>query len=378
MIKHFKGIFLAPLFAALSAVPSYAQETFNISGTIAGGKGRMIYFSSDVYKPNVEKVKLDSASIDNLDHFELSGKLKYPGQYSLFLGDQKSFLDLYVDGTKIRVKADANAIYRGSVEGSKDQALIYSFYATDGPIQEKLSQNLALAQKAKKSLDTPHVVILSQKIDSLNRVRQVHLNAFAQQNPTAYQTLLNLDNFMGNLIDYDTAAAYLKGFAGKYHANPLFHKLNTLLAGRKTAVQGAILPDVVLQDISGKHMLDSKDLRAANDYVLIDFWASWCAPCRANTPLLQELYAKYKSRKFEILGVSFDTPAGGAAWRKAVKDDKTNWPQVSDLKGFDSKYALQFNVQSLPTYMLIDKNGKLILNTNKISDVKSKLATLYE
>jgi peroxiredoxin len=92
--------------------------------------------------------------------------------------------------------------------------------------------------------------------------------------------------------------------------------------------------------------------------VLLDFWASWCGPCRASNKKLVKLYSKYKAQGLEIFGVSFDED--DADWKKAIKKDKITWTQVTDNRGFDAKTGAQWNINAIPTSYLINKEGKLV------------------
>jgi len=148
-----------------------------------------------------------------------------------------------------------------------------------------------------------------------------------------------------------------------------------LIAGHKVTTPGNVLPDIVLPDTTGKNMVSVKTIRASNKYVLLDFWASWCAPCRANNPALLELYEKFHAQKLEFVGISLDTDKN--SWIKAIKADQTNWLHLSDLKGMTGKYAVTFNTQTIPTYMLIDSSGKLILNTHDMKEMSDKVASLF-
>ena len=93
-------------------------------------------------------------------------------------------------------------------------------------------------------------------------------------------------------------------------------------------------------------------------YVLLDFWASWCAPCREENPNIVKQYEKFKSKNFMILGVSLDDDR--AAWIKAIKDDQLNWPHLSELKRWDGKVTLQYKVEGIPASFILDPEGKII------------------
>ena len=131
---------------------------------------------------------------------------------------------------------------------------------------------------------------------------------------------------------------------------------------------GEKVPDIVLKDLNGKI---EKLSAHKGKIVLIDFWASWCGPCRRSNKDLAKLYIRYKDKGFEIFGVSIDDEP--EAWRKAVFADKILWKQVNEPGGWDAPVAVQWNLQQIPASFLIDKDGKLIALDPGKNDIESEL-----
>jgi thiol-disulfide isomerase/thioredoxin len=107
---------------------------------------------------------------------------------------------------------------------------------------------------------------------------------------------------------------------------------------------------------------------------LIDFWASWCGPCRKENPHITEMYRKFKDKNFEIFGVSLDDNLG--AWREAIKKDHLTWPQVSELRKWDSGVVKNYQIEAIPFSVLIDKEGKIIAKGLSSDEIEEKLLEL--
>lgn len=153
---------------------------------------------------------------------------------------------------------------------------------------------------------------------------------------------------------------------------PYMVELKKNLANAKNFVIGGIAPDFEQNTLDGQPMKLSS-LRGK--VVLVDFWASWCGPCRRENPHVVKLYDKYKSKGFEVLGVSLDRTKG--AWEKAIAKDKLTWSHVSDLKGWKNVVAKQYSVTSIPHTILLDQEGKILARNLRGADLDAKLKELF-
>ena len=132
--------------------------------------------------------------------------------------------------------------------------------------------------------------------------------------------------------------------------------------------------DFSMADMDGK-VISSKNITSKSRYTFIDFWASWCSPCRAQGRELIPMYNKYKSKGFEVIAVSLDTDA--KAWRKATEADGYKWTNLSDLKGFESAISKKYNITAIPRNLLIDQKGNIIAMDLHGKELEAKLTELF-
>ncbi|RYZ33484.1 MAG: TlpA family protein disulfide reductase [Sphingobacteriales bacterium] len=138
---------------------------------------------------------------------------------------------------------------------------------------------------------------------------------------------------------------------------------------------GKDAPDFSMPDVNGSEVKLSS-LRGK--YVLVDFWASWCQPCREENPNVVRAFEKFKGKNFTILGVSLDRPGQKANWLKAIKDDKLNWPQVSDLQYWNSVVVNLYHLDGIPFNVLVDPQGKIIGEGLRGVALENKLAEVLK
>lgn len=189
-------------------------------------------------------------------------------------------------------------------------------------------------------------------------------------NITALGLLADIPTVSNELYDelYDTLDLKLKAYQQVRDLLPI------LETAKRTNI-GRTAPAFTQDDVNGKPVSLS-DFHGR--YILIDFWASWCRPCRAENPNVVKAYAKYKGKGFEILGISLDKEEQNKAWIKAIKDDNLTWTQVSDLKGWENEAAGLYGVRAIPTNVLVDPNGVIIAKNLRGTMLDEKLAELFK
>ena len=159
-----------------------------------------------------------------------------------------------------------------------------------------------------------------------------------------------------------------------YYNEPEMAKPKQLFESYKLRQPGSMYKDLTMQDLNGKQVKLS-DWVGKGKYVLVDFWASWCGPCRAEMPNVVSNYNKYHDKGFNIVGISFDS--NSEAWKKAIADMKMNWIHLSDLKAWHSDAGKAYGVDAIPASILVDPQGKVVARDLRGEELGAKLSEIY-
>ncbi|MBC7914646.1 MAG: AhpC/TSA family protein [Pyrinomonadaceae bacterium] len=362
-------------FLLLSGSAVFAQkQKFEIKGTVDQKLTIKKLFFTRIKMYGTPKPELSTVTIQN-GAFLIKGELDEPEQGILSLSEDTktdtAVLRFFIDKGAITVNI-TNTLSSAQVKGSKVNDDFKSYIKRTALSSSEFNEFYELLKlKAVKGVNRDSLQLVFEGAYSIYKkeLNDIRL-AYFKSNHNAFVSLLLLpeiseytQNFKLTDSLYNLLSPEIKRTTSARIMMERFQK------ERQLAV-GAIAPEFSQSDTNGKAVKLS-DFKGK--YVLLDFWASWCGPCRQENPNVVKIYNQFKDKNFTVLGVSLDRPGSKSAWLKAISDDNLTWVNVSDLNFWKNEVAMLYNVTGIPQNFLLDPQGKIIAKNLRGEDLKSAL-----
>ena len=323
------------------------KDAFVIQGKIEGLKEQFIY----LIHPVESGEKIDTLEVKN-GTFKIKGIVSAPNIYLLAFGEDYMPIEIFLEPGKFEITGDFKDFDHIQVEGGTLQKTYNDFSITMNPVNESYMQVFDKLTQAKNDSNFVLVDSINVLLDSIKDTYYENAYQFVEKQPVSIVSAKLISEILMSFPDVDRLDPIVNQFDAYVKKTSYGQKImNTLNTIRKTKV-GTESPNFTLSDLEGNEISLEK---YRGKYVLIDFWASWCAPCRDVNPRMVSLFQKYRGKKFDMLGISIDDNL--EQWKDAVIKDQLSWAQVVDDKNISNQ---EFGIVSIPANILVDPDGIII------------------
>lgn len=375
-MRTFKILYLLPILlfsfcgskAGNEASTSETQtqgQVFKVSGKISNYSGTQLVLN-EITPQGMQP--LDTSVIDATGNFSFEGFVREKTFGIISLGQYRNVFLILDTTSNIKLDIDGGATVTYQVSNSPESADIQKIANINSEYNQKIIDLDAEFQRD-PTMSAEKRAEIEGKVNTLMAELKDKLAATVGtlQSPLAQIFSIEMLQVAADRATEEKIIASID----KMSANKWFDIYKPKAQSRiKTAV-GSVAPDIMLNTPDGQPLSLSS---LKGKYVLIDFWASWCKPCRAENPNVVRMYNQYKDKGFEILGVSLDN--NPEAWKKAIMADGLTWKHISDLGGWQSSAAQLYSISSIPQTILVDKEGKIIAKGLRGAPLEEKLKTL--
>jgi len=378
-MKNFK--ILLSLVCLLAPALLYGQsKTYTVQGSIGHySQPAKVYMM--IMLPSGQH--LDSASITD-GKFVFKGTINTPQQAFIAIDTKgkglryispENVTNLYLEAAIVQMTSTdsmANVHISGSQlnvdneELKNDLKPISAKLAAVGEEYKAASPEKKKTKELAQHIDSAYVKVYTEK--------KALEEKFIASKPNSLVSLFALEDLSGPEPDVHEIEPIYNSLATAIRSSEEGQKFAQQIKALKNIDIGAVAPDFTQPDTLGNNV-SLHDFKGK--YVLVDFWASWCGPCRAENPNVLKAYNDYKDKGFTVLGISLDNPGAKDKWTAAIRHDQLTWTQVSDLKGTDNAAAELYKIHSIPQNFLVDPTGVIVGKNLRGDDLENKLASIF-
>jgi peroxiredoxin len=370
-----KVLLLLLVTASFVSCKKVADGEFIITGKADGiANGVAVYLQK---QDSTGIVPVDTVKVEN-GKFKFEGKVKEPGIHFIQVDKIDGKALLILESGEIVMNVRKDTITKSKVSGTYSNDKLTSFLDDSQKIQKRMiafqKANMAKYNEAQSKQDTATISAL-MKENSVFQKESIKLSLdHIEKYPKSYLSLLFLQQAL-NQPDKDDAKIkkLFETLDPSLKDTKEGKKLKKSIEGLGVATVGTMAPDFSAPNVDGK-MVSLKE--SLGKVTIVDFWASWCGPCRAENPNVVALYNEFHAKGLNIIGVSLDKEGEAAKWKEAIVKDGLTWTEVSNLKFWQDPIAMKYNVKSIPATFLLDATGKIIAKDLRGAELKAKVASL--
>ena len=341
------------------------QKTFNVSVSLVNGNDRTVYLQKFV---DNEPVIIDSTVISK-DQAVLKAPIDDPQiLYALKVKGRKGSMPFFADNKDVVFVGDMNNPQAIEIMASETQAELDAFNEQLGQFDEQIQELYIYLQQAFNENDSVKVDSLNVVGTALMKQQDSFRDEYIKAHPESFVAHYILDG-----VKQDYPIDQLKGMVGAFTTESIYRDhINEYIASQERLEIGQPFIDFTLTTKAGEKV-SLAEVIAKNKITMVDFWASWCGPCRHENPIVKAAYEKFHELGFDVLSVSVDQDE--AAWLKAVEEDQLPWTQVRDS---ENKASQDYMIYYIPANFLYDQTGTMVAKGLRGEDLEAKLAELLK
>lgn len=345
------------------------KNGFEIKVKLDGADGKVLLEKIS----NEQWVSVDTADLKD-GVAVLTGEVDYPSMYYLSVVGERPKTAILVENSEMTVTGNADSLNMVKITGSKSQDDLNSLIAKLRAVSSEYMGIYQQAREAGEAGDSAKSRMLMDQVLTIYNSIPVIQEDFIKNNPESFATPYILSSIAKDM-ELEKLDSLLSGLDPKLDVVPVIAALKEQVAPLKTVGVGKPAIDFTMNDPDGNPVKFS-DVYSKNEVTLLDFWAGWCSPCRQENPNVVAVYNDYKDKGFTVFGVSLDRTKD--EWLKAISDDGLTWTHVSDLAFWNTEIAQKYFVHSIPSNLLVDKNGIIIARNQRGEDLRKTVAKILD
>ncbi|HEX9980110.1 MAG TPA: TlpA disulfide reductase family protein [Flavobacterium sp.] len=369
-----KTLLLFSTAAVLFACNGVGDDEFVLTGTVKGapdGKNVILERNND----SLGVVPVDTVKIEN-GKFRFEGKITEPEMHSIAVQGVQAKSFVIVENGKIHIDINKDSIFANKISGTENNEDLTAFNALGMKLQKKMmdfqTKNQSRLIAAQTTGDAAAMNKLQEEYKVIQNEMEANTYSFVEKHPNSLISALLVQSMLSTREpDVDKVKKYYNSFDPELKKNKVSKNIIKKLNELKVVNVGRKAPDFSAPDTSGK-MVSLK--QSMGKMTIVDFWASWCGPCRAANPELVKLYNEFHAQGLNIISVSLDKPGEADKWKEAIAKDGLVWTNISNLQHWKDPIAKMYGIESIPSMYLLNEFGVVVAKDLKGEALRAKVS----
>lgn len=366
------------LFIGIFALLASCEEDsgYTISGTLENAADGQKIYVAELNEDNNQTTTVDTIEVVN-GKFEsdLTEKEKPTLSFLTLEGTRGNVLFIAKD-YPVEFEIYKDSIFASEVSGGKDNELLYDYFGNIRETNEAIAEDRSGMMEAFRKKDTSELNRLQQRQEEMAGTSLQAKKEMVRENPNSIVSVMILQELANSQGVASTELKELfNSLSPEVQNSSLGNMLDQAISRMSLVEVGSKAPDFAAPTPQGEELALNEVL---GKVTLIDFWASWCKPCRDENPNIVRVYEKYHDQGFNVIGVSLDRPGQKDKWEKAIEDDNLEWNQVSNLMFWQDPIAAKYGIRAIPAAFLLDENGVIVAKDLRGKELENKVAEILE